>query len=59
MGTVDIGRDANLVILDANPLESVGNLSKIAGVVRGGVHYSRQEIAALKDRVVAKKGTLH
>jgi imidazolonepropionase-like amidohydrolase len=59
MGTVDIGRDANLVILDANPLESVDNLSKIAGVVRGGVHYSRQEIVALKDRVVEKMGRLH
>jgi imidazolonepropionase-like amidohydrolase len=59
MGTVETGRDANLVILDANPLESVENLSKIAGVVRGGVHYSRQEIVALKDRVVPKKGRLH
>jgi imidazolonepropionase-like amidohydrolase len=54
MGTVDIGRDANLVILDANPLVSADNLSKIAGVVRGGVHYSRQEIVALKDRVAKK-----
>jgi imidazolonepropionase-like amidohydrolase len=55
MGTVEAGRDANLVILDANPLESVDNLSKIAGVVRSGVHYSKQELGALKDRIVAKK----
>jgi imidazolonepropionase-like amidohydrolase len=59
MGTVETGRDANLVILDANPLESVDNLSKIAGVVRSGVHYSKQEIGALKDRIAAKKGRDH
>jgi imidazolonepropionase-like amidohydrolase len=56
MGTVETGRDANFVMLDANPLESADNLSEIAGVVRGGIHYSRQELVALKDRVVAKKG---
>jgi imidazolonepropionase-like amidohydrolase len=59
MGTVETGRDANLVILDANPLESVDNLSKIAGVVRSGVHYSKQEIGALKDRIAPKKGRDH
>ncbi len=59
MGTVDAGRDADLVILDANPLESVDNFSKIAGVVRAGVHYSSQEIGALRERAVAKMGRLH
>ena len=46
MGTVEAGKDANLVLLDANPLSSVQNLHKINAVVRGGTYYSR---AALDD----------
>jgi imidazolonepropionase-like amidohydrolase len=44
MGTVDVGKDANLVILDANPIASVRNLHRISGVVRGGVYYSRSDL---------------
>jgi imidazolonepropionase-like amidohydrolase len=58
MGTVEPGRNADLVILDANPLDSVANLSRIAGVVRAGRHHSRQELDALRDRVAAGHGRL-
>jgi imidazolonepropionase-like amidohydrolase len=58
MGTVEIGREANLVILDANPLESVKNLGAISGVVRAGVLYSAAELQALKARVAAGRGYL-
>ena len=58
MGTVEIGREANLVILHANPLESAKNLGAIAGVVRAGVHHSATELKALKARVAAGRGYL-
>jgi imidazolonepropionase-like amidohydrolase len=35
-GTVAVGNRADLVLLDANPLETVGNLTKRAGVMVGG-----------------------
>lgn len=51
LGSVAEGKEANLVLLDANPLESVQNLHKIAGVVRGGRFYSPQQLDALKHGV--------
>jgi len=59
MGAVEPGRDADLVLLDANPLERVENLGRIAGVVRAGFHYSPAELDALCDRVARGRGSLH
>ena len=53
MGTVEPGRNADLVVLDANPLENVENLHRINAVVRAGTHYSAVQLAALKVRVKA------
>ena len=59
MGTVAPGRNADLVLLDANPLEDAANLGAIAGVVRAGVHYARPALDALRDRVAANRGSMH
>jgi imidazolonepropionase-like amidohydrolase len=58
MGTVQPGRNADLVLLDADPCESVENLHKIAGVVRGGLYHSKQQLNAFQDRVAAGGGFL-
>jgi imidazolonepropionase-like amidohydrolase len=47
MGTVEVGRNANLVLLDQNPIESVKNLHGIHAVVRDGRYYSRADLDAL------------
>jgi imidazolonepropionase-like amidohydrolase len=42
-GSVAIGRDADLVLLDANPLEDISNSSRVHGVmIRGAWHSSVQ-----------------
>ena len=51
MGTVDVGKNADLVLLDANPVEAAAHLHQVSGVVRRGRHYSAADLAALKDRV--------
>lgn len=43
-GTVAVGNRADLVLLDANPLQSVGNLTKRAGVMVRGRWVSAAEI---------------
>ncbi|MBB5684851.1 amidohydrolase family protein [Sphingobium boeckii] len=58
MGLVAAGYDANLVLLDANPLESAANLGKVAGVVRAGFYYSARDLQALRDRVAKTHGIL-
>jgi len=43
-GTIEPGRNANLVLLDANPLESISNTKTIAGVLHQGSWIHKQEI---------------
>ncbi|HEY8549006.1 MAG TPA: amidohydrolase family protein [Vicinamibacterales bacterium] len=45
-GTVEQGKRADLVLLEANPLERVENASRIAGVVVGGRWIGPEEIAS-------------
>ena len=59
MGVVEPGRNADLVLLDANPLDKVSNLHEIAGVVRAGIHYSSQDLDGLRKRVSSSRGYLH
>ncbi|ATB32254.1 amidohydrolase family protein [Melittangium boletus] len=59
MGTIERGRDADMVLLDADPLERVENLHRIAGVVRAGFYYSSRDLNALRSRVASTRGYLH
>jgi hypothetical protein len=58
MGLVAEGYAADLVLLDANPLESAGALGRIFGVVRSGFFYSANDLQALRDQVVKTRGVL-
>jgi len=57
MGSVAAGKDANLVLLDANPLASVQNLHRIAGVVRAGTYYPAAALAAMKQKTAGRVAT--
>lgn len=57
-GTVEPGRNADLVILGANPVEDVSHLHQVRGVVRAGRYYDSSAIAALKARIEAGRGHL-
>jgi imidazolonepropionase-like amidohydrolase len=49
-GTVETGKIADLILLDANPLEDITNTRKITGLIRGGNYLDR---AAL-DKMLAQ-----
>ena len=51
MGTVEAGKNADLVLLDANPISDSANLSKIAGVVNAGKYFAKADLDAMKERV--------
>ncbi len=49
MGTIAVGKDANLVLLDANPVASEANLHRIDAVVRAGNFYPKDALEKLKQ----------
>lgn len=44
LGTIEINKFADLILLDANPLDNISNVRKIAGVFVNGRWISRSEI---------------
>ena len=53
-GTVSVGRDADLVLLDANPLQEIKHARRIHGVLLRGTWYSAD---ALSDRLARYAGS--
>jgi imidazolonepropionase-like amidohydrolase len=52
-GTVEIGKFADLVLLDANPLDDIRNTQKISAVVLGGRYFSRADLDGILKNVEA------
>lgn len=50
IGTVASGKRADLVLLDANPLENISNTQRIALVVQGGREFRRSEVLPSRVR---------
>jgi imidazolonepropionase-like amidohydrolase len=51
MGTIEKGKSADLVLLDANPLESIENARKISAVVINGRLLDRKTLDGLLAQV--------
>ena len=53
MGTVEKGKNGDLVLLDANPIADVANLDKIYAVVLKGKPFSKSALDVMKSGVAA------
>ncbi len=51
LGTVEKGKLADLVVLDANPLDDIHNTRKIRAVVLAGRYFSREQLDAMLEGV--------
>ena len=51
LGRVEKGKLADLVLLDANPLDDIANTRKIRAVVANGRYFSRDDLDALLSGV--------
>jgi imidazolonepropionase-like amidohydrolase len=55
MGTVERGKVADLVLLDANPLQDISNTKKIAAVVVGGKIFDKTALQKMLAQVEAAR----
>jgi len=56
LGHVEKGMLADLVLLDANPLDDIANTRKIRAVVAGGRYFAREDLDGLLRGVEARAG---
>ena len=53
MGAVEEGKNADLVLLDANPIDSAANLDKVSGVYTQGKYFTKAALDLLKSDVAS------
>jgi imidazolonepropionase-like amidohydrolase len=56
LGTIEKGKFADLVLLDANPLVDIKNTRKIAAVVVGGRMLDKAALKSMMDKMAAEAG---
>ena len=51
-GTIEVGKRADLLLIEANPLDNVNNIKKLRGVMAAGRWYPK---ANLQERIALKQ----
>ncbi len=56
MGTVEVGKNADLVLLEANPMADSANLDKIGGVILKGRYFPKAALEKMKSDIADTYG---
>jgi Amidohydrolase family len=59
LGTVEAGKRADLVLLEANPLSYISNTERIVGVIADGRYFDRKQLDELLSDAAGRAGNLH
>jgi imidazolonepropionase-like amidohydrolase len=52
-GTIEVGKRADLILLEANPLENISNIARRSGVMARGRWLPEREIRSRLDQIAA------
>ena len=59
VGTIEKGKRADLILLDANPLENISNTEKRSGVMLKGKYYTQAEMNKWLDEIAPRIANSH
>jgi cytosine/adenosine deaminase-related metal-dependent hydrolase len=57
-GSVEVGKEANLLLLAANPLQQIQALRQVEGLVLAGHWYDKQQLQVLQTFSIEQAGSL-
>lgn len=56
LGTIEPGKKADMILLDANPLSDISNSRRVVGVWKGGTYFDREALDAMLVAVADEQG---